>query len=157
MKSKLAKIVLIYDIYWNNLETSSLTVELRAWIKVTQYHWHNCKEKIAEERRNIGENRKSEVFGYFSFAHRHVTHQIAVQLQARCNCNVRMNTFYTWKLYSNIYWNNSETIALTVELRAWIKVTQYCWHNCKEKFSEKWRNIGENRKSEVFWVFFICT
>ena len=41
LKSKLAKIVLVYDIYWNNLETSSLTVELRAWIQVTQYCWHN--------------------------------------------------------------------------------------------------------------------
>ena len=79
-------------------------------------------------------------------------HQVAVQLQTRCNCNVRMNTFYTWKPYSDIYWNNSETIALTVELRAWMKVTQYCWHNCKEKISEKWRNIGKNRKSEVYQV-----
>ena len=56
------------------------------------------------------------------------------------------------KPYSNIYWNNLETIAFTVELRAWIKVTQYHWHNCKEKISEKWRNIGENRKSEVYQV-----
>ena len=35
---------------------------------------------------------------YFSFAPRHVTDQVAMQLQAQCNCNVRMNTFYTWKL-----------------------------------------------------------
>ena len=75
-----------------------------------------------------------------------------MQLQARCKCNVRMNTFYTWKPYSNIYWNNSETIILTGELRAWMKVTQNHWHNCKEKFSEKWRNIGENRRSEIYLV-----
>ena len=55
LKSKLAKIVLRYDIYWNNLETSSLIVKLRAWIKVTQYCWHNCKEKISENWRNMRE------------------------------------------------------------------------------------------------------
>ena len=63
-----------------------------------------------------------------------------------------MNTFYTWKLHCDIYWNNLETIALSVELRVLIMVTQYCWHNCKEKILEKWRNIGENRKSEVYQV-----
>ena len=147
---------------------------------------------MSEKWRNIGETEKVKVLRYFSFAPRHVTYQVSVQLQVRCNCNVRMNTFYTWKLYSdinwnnvthqvamqlqvqcncnvrmntfytwkvysNIYWNNLETIALTVELRAWVKVIQYHWHNCKEKMSEKWRNIGENRKSEASWVFFICT
>ena len=145
------------DIYWNNSETIALTMELRAWIEVTQYHWYYCKEKISEKWRNVDENRKSEVFRYFSFASRHVTNQVAMPLQAWCNCNVRMNTFYTLKLYSDIYLNNLETIALPMELRAWIMGTQYHWHNCKEKISERWRNIGENRKGEVAWVFFICT
>ena len=145
------------DIYWNNSGTIALTVELMAWIKVTQYCWHDCKEKTLEQWRNIGETEKVMFLRYFSFAPRHVTHQVAMQLQVQCNCNVRMNTFYTWKVYSNIYWNNLETIALTVELRAWVKVIQYHWHNCKEKMSEKWRNIGENRKSEASQVFFICT
>ena len=145
------------DINWNNSGTIALTVELMAWIKVTQYCWHDCKEKTLEQWRNIGETEKVMFLRYFSFAPRHVTHQVAMQLQVQCNCNVRMNTFYTWKVYSNIYWNNLETIALTVELRAWVKVIQYHWHNCKEKMSEKWRNIGENRKSEASRVFFICT
>ena len=90
------------NIYWNNLEIIALTVKLRAWIKVSQYHWHNCKEKISEKWRNTRENWKRKILRYFSFAPRHVTYQVAMQLQAWCNCNVRMNTFYTWKLYSNI-------------------------------------------------------
>ena len=47
-----------------------------------------------------------------------MTHQVGMQLQALSICNVRMNTFYTWKPYSNIYENNFETITLTVGLRA---------------------------------------
>ena len=124
------------NIYWNNLEIIALTVKLRAWIKVSQYHWHNCKEKISEKWRFTRENWKRKILRYFSFAPRHVTYQVVVQLQAQCNCNVRMNSFHIWKPYSDIYWNNLETIALTMKLRAWIKVSQYCWHDCKEKILE---------------------
>ena len=51
----------------------------------------------------MGKTEKVMFLGYFSFGPRHVTHQAAMQLQAQCNCNVRMNTFYTWKPYSDIY------------------------------------------------------
>ena len=64
-------------------------------------------------------------YRYFSFAPRHVTHQVAMPLQARHNCNVIMNNLYTWKAHSKIYWYNSETITLTVYLMEWIRVTQY--------------------------------
>ena len=124
-------------IYWYNSETITLTVYLMEWNRVTQYHWYYCKEKILEKWRNMGENRKSCFYRYFSFAPRHVTHQVAMPLQARCNCNVIMNNLYTWKAHSKIYWYNSETITLTVYLMEWIRVTQYRWHYCKEKILEK--------------------
>ena len=68
---------------------------------------------------------KVKFYRYFSFSPRCVTHQVAVPLQARHNCNVIMNNLYTWKAHSKIYWNNSETITLTVYLMEWSRVTQY--------------------------------
>ena len=134
-------------IYWNNSETITLTVYLMKWIRVTQYCWYYCKEKIWKSEENVWKQKKLSFCRYFSFAPRHVTHQVAMPLQAQHNCNVIMNNLYTWKAHSKIYWNNSETITLTVYLMKWIRVTQYCWYYCKEKILEKWRNMCENRKS----------
>ena len=122
------------NIYQNNSESIALRVELRSWIRVTQYCWQ-LERNFHKSEGIKGKTEKVKFLGYFSFAPRHVPHQVAMQLQAWCNYNVRMNTFHTWKLYSNIYWNNLETIALRVEFRSWIRATQYCWHNCKERFS----------------------
>ena len=85
--------------------------------------------------------------GYFSFTPRHVIHQVAVPLQARCNCNVEKWTLsIPGSLIVTFIEITQKLLHLQWELRAWIKVTQYCWHNCKKKISEKWRNIGKIKK-----------
>ena len=120
------------------LNTADITVK-RKFGKVKKYGW---KQK------------KLTFYRYFSFAPMCVTHQVAMPLPSWHNCNVIMKNVYTWKAHSKIYWYKSETITLTVYLKEWIVVTQYCWHYCKEKILEKWRNMGEKIKKLSFCRYF---
>ena len=69
-----------------------------------------------------------------------------------------MNTFYTWKLYSDINWNNFGNYCTYSGVNGMDQGNSIpADMTVKRKLSGQWRNIGENRKSDVSQVFFICT